>query len=170
MLRHWYAQIIHQIMGQIKHVPFVSEATLLVDDFATENSLDCMLLDGDTYSESTGPDDIAVTSDSLLFRSSDYSTNHKGWLLCAEVVSAVGVLHVSTVTRESFDLWRTGWSTFVQVPLASVEPSKFLVRGDVRPYGGAPCARFFFFCYRYALMEVCWEATTWSYTAVHRRV
>ena len=34
--------------------------------------------------------------------------------------------HVSTVTSTSFDLWRTGLSTFVQVPLASVEPSKFL--------------------------------------------
>ena len=95
-----------------------------------------LLLDGDTYSESTGPDDISVTSDSFLFWSSDYSTNHKGWLLCAEVMSAVGDPHVSTVTKESFDLWRTGWSTFVQVPLASVEPSQFLVRGNVRLNGG----------------------------------
>ena len=31
--------------------------------------------------------------------------------LCAEVVSAVDVPHVSTVTRESFDLWRTGLLT-----------------------------------------------------------
>ena len=47
------------------------------------------------------------------------------------VVSAVGDSHVSTVTRESFDLWRTEWLTFVQVLLASVELSKVLVRGDV---------------------------------------
>ena len=57
-------------------------------------------------------------------------------MLCAEVVSAVDDPHVSTVTRESFDLWRTGWLTFVQVLLASVELSKVLVLGDVRPYGG----------------------------------
>ena len=66
-----------------------------------------------------------MTSDSLFFWSSDYSTNHKGSLLCDEMVSAVGGLHVSTVTRESFDLRRTGLLTFVQVPLASVELSKF---------------------------------------------
>ena len=59
-----------------------------------------------------------------------------GWLLCAEVVSAVSDPHVSTVTRESFDLWRIGWLTFVQVPLASVELSMVLVRADVRTYGG----------------------------------
>ena len=40
-------------------------------------------------------------------------------------MSAVGDPHVSTVTSASFDLWRTGWSTFVQVPLASVDQSKF---------------------------------------------
>ena len=52
------------------------------------------------------------------------------------MVSAVGDLHVSTVTRDSFDLWRIGWLTFVQVPLAPVELSMVLVRGDVRMYGG----------------------------------
>ena len=44
--------------------------------------------------------------------------------------------HMSTVTSTSVDLWRTGLSTFVHVPLASVEPSKFSVRGNVRLYGG----------------------------------
>ena len=63
---------------------FRSDGTLLVDDFAKENSLNYLLLAGDTYSESTDPDDISVTFKSLLFWSSDYSTNHKGWLLCAE--------------------------------------------------------------------------------------
>ena len=130
-------------------IRFRSDGMLLGDDFATENSLDDLLLDCDPYSELTGPVGIAVTSDSL-FWSSDYSTNHKGWLLCAEVVSDVGDPHVGTV-----DVWRIGWSTFVLVPLASVELSKFLVRGDVRPY---------------ASMEVVWEATTWSYTAVYWRV
>ena len=43
-----------------------------------------MLLAGDMYSESTDPEDISVTSDALLFWSSNYSTNHKGWLLCAK--------------------------------------------------------------------------------------
>ena len=49
-----------------------------------ENSLNYLLLVGDMYSESTDPEDISVTSDALLFWSSNYSTNHKGWLLCAE--------------------------------------------------------------------------------------
>ena len=47
-------------------IRFRSDGTLLVNDFATENSVDYFLLDWDTYSESTGPDDISVTSDSLL--------------------------------------------------------------------------------------------------------
>ena len=64
-------------MDQIRHdVRFRSDGTLLVDGFAIKNSLNYLLL-------ATDPDDISVTSDSLLFWSSDYSTNHKGWLLCA---------------------------------------------------------------------------------------
>ena len=47
----------------------------------------------------------------------------------------------STLTGDSFDLWRTGWSTFVKIPLkVSGEPDKLLVRGEVRPYGGSLCA------------------------------
>ena len=66
-------------------IRFRSDGTLLVDDFAIENSLDYLLFfAGDMYSESTDPEDISVTSDALLFWSSDYSTNHKGWPLCAE--------------------------------------------------------------------------------------
>ena len=99
-----------------------------------ENSLNYLLLAGDMYSESTDTEDISVTSDALLFWSSDYSTNHMGWL--CRIMSAVCDSHVSTVTSASFHLWRTRWSTFVQVPLASVEPSKFLVRGFVQLYGG----------------------------------
>ena len=53
-------------------------------------------------------------------------------------VGAIGDPHVTTLTGDSFDLWRTGWSTFVKFPLkVSV---KLLVRGDVCPYGGSRCA------------------------------
>ena len=48
---------------------------------------------------------------------------------------------MSTLTGDMFDLWRTGWSTFVKIPFkVSGEPDKLLVRGEVRPYGGSPCA------------------------------
>lgn len=121
-------------------ISFRSDGTLLVDHFATENAFDYVLLDGNTYSGLSGPDDQPVTSDSVLFWSSDYSTTHKGWRMCTEVASAVGDPHVSSIAGDSFDLWRTGWSTFVQVPLASEGSPKLLIRGDVRPYGGAQCA------------------------------
>ena len=49
-----------------------------------ENSLTYLLLAGDMHSESTDPEDISVTPDALLFWSSNYSTNHKVWLSCAE--------------------------------------------------------------------------------------
>ena len=123
-------------------IGFRSEGTLHVDDFATENQHDYLEFDGSKYSGLTGPpDDSSVTSDSLLFWSTDYSTTHKGWRMCSELPpSAVGDPHVKTITGDSFDLWRTGWSTFVQIPLALVNPTKLLVRGDVRPYEKAPCA------------------------------
>jgi len=120
-------------------VSFRSDGTLSVDDFATENSFDYVLFDGIKYSGLTGPDGLPVTSDSVLFWSSDYSTTHKGWRICTPGASAVGDPHVKSITGDPFDLWRTGWSTFVQVPLASDDSPKLLVRGDVRPYGGAPC-------------------------------
>ena len=53
--------------NQACDIRFRSDGTLLVDDFAIENSLDYLLLANDTYSESTDPEDISVTSDSLLF-------------------------------------------------------------------------------------------------------
>ena len=53
---------------------------------------------------------------------------------------AIGDPYVGTTARGSLDLCRTEWSTFVQVPLSSVEPFKLFVRGDVRPYGSAPYA------------------------------
>ena len=57
-------------------------------------------------------------------------------------VSAIGDPHVTSVTGERFDLWRTGWSTFVQIP-KDVEPSaspKLVVTGNVLPYGSDTCA------------------------------
>ena len=108
-------QIILQIVGQILHVTFVSEAMACFSwSILPQNSLDYFLLNWDTYSDLTGPDNISVTSDSLLVLVV-YSTNHRGWMLCAEVVSAFDDPHVSIVIKTSFDLWRTGWSTFVQV-------------------------------------------------------
>ena len=50
-----HAQIIHQIMDQIRHVTFVSEgmACFSWSIFAIENSLDDLILAGDTNTEST---------------------------------------------------------------------------------------------------------------------
>ena len=70
-----------------------------------------------------------VTSDSVLFWPSDYSTTLRERRVCTAVALAIGDTDVSTITRDSFDLWRIGWSTLVQVPLASVESSNLLVRG-----------------------------------------
>merc|ERR1719374_443716 len=70
-----------------------------------------------------------------------------GWNLCESdtpitTVSATGDPHVTSVTGEKFDLWKTGWSTFVQVP-KDVQPnsvSKLVVTGNVLPCGGDKCA------------------------------
>jgi len=126
-------------------VQFNSDETLHVHDFAVENNFDKMILDGTIYTGLTGPDQVAVTPNSVLSWETDFGTTHKGWMICTESlemrVSAVGDPHVSTITGDSFDLWRTGWSTFVKIPLeVSEEPDKLLVRGEVRPYGGSPCA------------------------------
>ena len=62
-------------------------------------------------------------------------------MLCAEVFSAVDDPHVSTVTRESFDLWRTGRLTIVQVLLASIELSKvwsLVTSGRTERYASTP--------------------------------
>ena len=76
-----------------------------------------------------------MTSDSLLFWSSDYNTNHKRWLLCAEVLSAVGDLHGSIVTKNSFDLWRTKFNFRTSPSGTSRALQVSFVRGDVRTYG-----------------------------------
>jgi len=59
-----------------------------------------------------------------------------------DTVSAVGDPHVTSITGEKFDLWVTGWSTFLQVP-KNVEPNsvpKLLVTGNVQPYHAEKCA------------------------------
>ena len=51
--------------------------TLYVDDFATENTYDTMVLDGITYTGLTGPDQVAATSDSVISWETDFGTTHK---------------------------------------------------------------------------------------------
>jgi len=61
---------------------------------------------------------------------------------CDAITSAIGDPHVTSVTGEKFDLWKTGWSTFVQIP-KDVQPNsvpKLVVTGNVVPYGGDKCA------------------------------
>lgn len=60
----------------------------------------------------------------------------------APTVSAVGDPHVTSVTGEKFDLWKTGWSTFVQIPkdVAPTNSPKLIVTGNVLPYVGGKCA------------------------------
>ena len=55
----------------------------------------------------------------------------------AITTSAFGDPHVASVTRVKFDMWKTGWSTFVQFP-KDVGPNS--VPGNVLPYGGDKCA------------------------------
>jgi hypothetical protein len=126
------------------------DVTLHVVSFATEKNYDILNVDGAQYSGLTSPDLVEVSASSTMTWSTDWGTTHKGWRICVEEfttttpvidVFAVGDPHVSSITGESFDLWRTGWSTFVQIPQLVMEDSaKFLVRGEVRPYSGARCA------------------------------
>jgi len=56
--------------------------------------------------------------------------------------SAIGDPHVTSVTGVKFDLWKTGWSTFVQIP-KDVQPNfvpKIVITGNVLPYGVDVCA------------------------------
>jgi len=57
----------------------------------------------------------------------------------AEDPHAEGDPHILSVTGTSFDLWKTGWSNFVQIPMRSETP-QLLVRGNVESFWGAPCA------------------------------
>jgi hypothetical protein len=60
----------------------------------------------------------------------------------AYTTSAIGDPHVTSVTGEKFDLWKTGWSTFVQIPkdVQSNSVPKIVITGKVLPYGGDVCA------------------------------
>lgn len=125
-------------------IDFNSEAILHVDDFATENNYDTLVLDGTTYTGLAGPDQVAVTSTSVMSWETDFGTTHKGWKICLDSLEerayAIGDPHVRSITGDSFDLWRTGWSTFVKIPRGVGTTDKLLIRGDVRRYGGSPCA------------------------------
>jgi len=63
----------------------------------------------------------------------------------AITTSAIGDPHVTSVTGEKFDLWKTGWSTFVQIPKDVIpnSVSKLVVEGNVLPYSGDECAAAF---------------------------
>jgi len=54
---------------------------------------------------------------------------------------AIGDPHIQNVVGDTFDLWRTGWSNFLQIPLhlAGEEP-RLLLRGNVERYWGDQCA------------------------------
>ena len=57
-------------------------------------------------------------------------------------VSTVGDPHVASVTGEKFDLWRTGWSLFVQIP-NDIQPELvpgLLVAENAVPNDGDKCA------------------------------
>jgi len=130
-------------------VYFNNPGTLSADSFSTEKGFDVVSLDGTSFSGLSGPAEMEIHTTSVLTWTSDWGTEQSGWRLCTVAleapVSAVGDPHVNTITGESFELWKTGWSTFVQVPLQVDSKSddtaiKFLVRGNVVPYVVEPCA------------------------------
>jgi len=54
---------------------------------------------------------------------------------------AVGDPHIQSVVGRKFDLWRTGWSKFLQIPMHnSVAAPQLLVRGNVEEFVGGTCA------------------------------
>jgi len=54
---------------------------------------------------------------------------------------AVGDPHIQSVIGTTFDLWKTGWSKFLQIPMhTSTAPPQLLVRGNVEAYWGGKCA------------------------------
>jgi len=52
--------------------------------------------------------------------------------------SAEGDPHITTITGEKFDLWKMGWSTFMQIPQypTSTKDVELLISGNVRKYWG----------------------------------
>jgi len=53
--------------------------------------------------------------------------------------SSEGDPHITTITGEKFDLWKMGWSTFMQIPQypQSTDDVKLLISGKVNKYWGA---------------------------------
>uniref|UniRef100_A0A7S1AQY9 VWFD domain-containing protein n=1 Tax=Noctiluca scintillans TaxID=2966 RepID=A0A7S1AQY9_NOCSC len=60
------------------------------------------------------------------------------WLNVAPPIIAEGDPHITSLTGQKFDLWKLGWSTFLQVPqkLVDGQSPKLLVRGNLRRYWG----------------------------------
>jgi len=52
--------------------------------------------------------------------------------------SSIGDPHITSVTGEKFDLWKLGWSTFLQVPQVPKQDEgvKLLIRGSVEKFWG----------------------------------
>jgi hypothetical protein len=131
------------------NITFNVDATLHVVEFETELGYDTLTVEGVVYSGLDSPDLVEVAASSQITFTSDWGTTHKGWKVCTDDATttegistwAVGDPHISSVTGEAFDLWRTGWSTFVQIPQHSQAGStKLLIDGHVKPYTAAPCA------------------------------
>jgi hypothetical protein len=54
---------------------------------------------------------------------------------------AVGDPHIQSVVGRQFDLWQTGWSKFLQIPMQDgVVAPQLLVRGKVEAFWGDRCA------------------------------
>jgi len=54
---------------------------------------------------------------------------------------AIGDPHIQNVVGDAFDLWRTGWSNFLQIPLhLDGQEPRLLLRGNVERYWGDGCA------------------------------
>ena len=82
-----------------------------MNDFSTEATWDTFVVKGNNYSGSHGPVGVMADGQIFVLWLSDVSTIHKGWPICADAASALGDPHVSSITGDSFGLWRTGRST-----------------------------------------------------------
>ena len=86
---------------------------------------------------------VAERSASESFDRCQTTTRFTDSSACEETnpVSAVGAPHVTSVTGEKFDLWKTGWSSFVQIP-KDIQPESvpgLLVAENVVPYDRDKC-------------------------------
>ena len=87
---------------------------------------------------------VAERSASASFDRCQATTRFTDSSACEETnpVSAIGDPHVTSVTGEKFDLWKTGWSLFVQIP-KDIQPELvpgLFVAENVVPYDGDKCA------------------------------